>query len=291
MGWLIPKAFNVLEHSFPMVNDPWDATKPRPSSLQYFTRRKVRTLERAASVRYLWSNYYHFFFDTLPQFRVLDAMGVPRDVPVLVPEYVPHVRFVREFLELSDFLAGRELIVQPRTEYVKVLRHTYVAKETCYSSAVFDVVSSLKPHLHAEKTDARVFVWRDPRGSRALTNDSEIAGIAKGHGFQVVDGARTSLREQISLFASARLVVGVHGAGLTNIIFRNRRPLTLLEIFPRDNTPEFYNHVCIQFGYEYDRVLGGPLDSRRHFYLDPTVFEAALVATTSRAFRDETEAV
>lgn len=275
MGWLIPKAFQMLEQSFPMVNDPWDAVKPRPSTIGYLTHKAVTTLDRAVSVRYLWSNYYHFFLDTLPQFHLLDALGVPREVPVVIPEYVSRIRFVQDFRELSDFLSGREFVVQRRGDYVKVLRHTYVAKDTCHPQAIFDVLDTLKPHLD-DRGNGKIYVRRDSRLPRALQNDAEIAGIAERHGFRVVDTAAISLREQITLFASARLVAGVHGAGLTNIIFRNRRPLTLLELFPANLAPEFYKNLCIQFGYDYERLLGGPLDARNSFYLDPIAFETAL---------------
>ena len=259
-----------------MVHDPWDGVKPRPSTFTYLARRATTTLDRAISVRYLWSNYYHFFFDTLPQIRLLDALGVARDVPVLVPEYVTRVPFVRDFFELSNFLQGRELLVQKRGDYTKVASHTFVAKDTYCPPAIFDVLSSLGSHLGDAAGDLRVFIRRDPGGPRALSNDAEIGDIAERHGFMIVDPATMTLREQITLFKRARVVVGGHGAGLTNIIFRNRRPLRLLELFPSDLTPDFYRGICIQFGYAYDRLLGSALDERKHFHVDAQAFEAAL---------------
>jgi hypothetical protein len=276
-GWLIPRPFRVIQESFPLVNDPWDGTKPRPSTWDYFVRRRIAvTLEHAISLPFAWHNYYHFFLDALPQLLVLEALGVSRDIPVVVPEQFATTRFVTEFRQLSTLLDGRTFIVQKPGEYVRVLTTTYVAKDTSFSPALFRILDSLNHVSMAAAGPERIYLRRNPSGPRALANDLEITTIAERYGYVAVDTAKLSLREQIALFRGARLVVGIHGAGLTNIMFRRGNNLRLLEISPADLGSTHYRSLCTQLGHEYSRLSGGQLGPDRRFHLDPAQFERAL---------------
>jgi hypothetical protein len=275
-SWLIPQPMRVLEESFPMVNDPWDGMKPRPSTWRYALRRKEVTLDRAISVSYAWHNYYHFFVDALPQLLLLDALGVSRDIPVVVPEQFATTRFVRDFQQLSTVLEGRTIVVQEPGVYVRVLDATYVAKDVFFSPALHRILDTLPPKSPAGSGPDRIYLRRDPAGPRSLLNDAEISRIAERYGYVPVDTAPMSLREQIALFSGARAVVGIHGAGLTNILFRRGRPLRLLELSPADLRSTHYRSICVQFGYAFQRVSGGAMVENDRFFLPADRFEQAL---------------
>ncbi|MBW4022317.1 MAG: glycosyltransferase family 61 protein [Proteobacteria bacterium] len=65
---------------------------------------------------------------------------------------------------------------------------------------------------------AKLFVTRHAR-ERPLLNQDAVAAALRERGFVVVDPARMTLAEQISLFKGATTVVGPLGAALTNIAF------------------------------------------------------------------------
>jgi hypothetical protein len=56
--------------------------------------------------------------------------------------------------------------------------------------------------------------------------------------------------------------VGIHGAGLANIVFRANAPMSLLEMFPPISVPSFeappphYFWLATQLGFEYDLLFG-----------------------------------
>ena len=65
-----------------------------------------------------------------------------------------------------------------------------------------------------------IYVYRGPQGSnRLLLNEDELAARLAAMGIEVVKLERLPVAQQIALFASAKLVVGAHGAGLANIVF------------------------------------------------------------------------
>jgi hypothetical protein len=55
--------------------------------------------------------------------------------------------------------------------------------------------------------------------SRSPIDEPELESIAQGQGFRVLQAAQLTLEEQARLFSSARAVVGLHGAALSNTIW------------------------------------------------------------------------
>ena len=86
---------------------------------------------------------------------------------------------------------------------------------------------ALPPRPHARATPSAVFVARSRQGGRhlgaraydALAAAFRSAGVELRH---CCEWSTMSACEQVALFASAGIVVGMHGAGLTNIAFTPR---------------------------------------------------------------------
>jgi len=109
----------------------------------------------------------------------------------------------------------------------------------------------------------------------------EIETIARRLGFDVIDPGSMSLEEQIAAFSQAGTVVGLHGAGLTNILFRGRRPMKLLEIMPPYRIPLCFYAIARKYGFAYDYIVGSGAPSNKlglkySYWLDPTSFESKL---------------
>lgn len=69
------------------------------------------------------------------------------------------------------------------------------------------------------RTGRRIYVSRITSAARPLENERELIEIAQSHGFEVVDPGTLSFPQQVALFAEASIVLGPHGAGLTNAAF------------------------------------------------------------------------
>jgi hypothetical protein len=49
--------------------------------------------------------------------------------------------------------------------------------------------------------------------------------------------------------------MGIHGAALTNIIFRRNKPLKFMELYPDCYLDPFYYWICIQYNFDYAAML------------------------------------
>jgi capsular polysaccharide biosynthesis protein len=73
-----------------------------------------------------------------------------------------------------------------------------------------------------------------------------------------------SFEEQVNAMKGAEVIVGAHGAGLTNMVFTKQA--RVLEVFPADHiVPNCYDHLAERCGHEYYWLVAGRLGSNDAF--------------------------
>lgn len=95
----------------------------------------------------------------------------------------------------------------------------------------------------------RLFVLRRNTTKRFAVNQDEVAEALEPLGFLAVDPGSLTFEEQIALFSGAELIVGCHGAALTNILFAPAGA-TLIELRGRVLQP-FFGNLAAQRGMRY----------------------------------------
>lgn len=70
-----------------------------------------------------------------------------------------------------------------------------------------------------KRTGQKLLVWRHSHEKRNVVNSDEVVSFFKANGYQIIYPTDHSFEQQIQIFACASHVVGILGAGLTNIIF------------------------------------------------------------------------
>ena len=112
----------------------------------------------------------------------------------------------------------------------------------------------------------RLFISRDDAGSRLILNWPEIMPILLAWDYEIVRLSDLSVMQQIELFASAAYVVGVHGAGLTNVIF-SLPGLRVLEILPPLAASSTYWTLCSAMDHRYHALIAEDPEMTRPDYI------------------------
>jgi hypothetical protein len=256
MGYAITKGHRLIPQSL------WGAYVHRlkPAYLKYlFKQRRTLQLPVAIPLQYGWSNYWHFFNDVIGAIALADAAGMPNDVPLLIPEGLAQKRFYQEILALSPALQKRNWILQSSDTNV-YLQEAHFFGPALGGQENFDAVLryiNFDAVLRTEPAgNRRIFVGRRPDRGRNILNMDEVRRTLDRHSFAYVECDDLTVRQQIDLFQHAAYVVGIHGAGLTNIAFRRGRPMKLLEIFSADYSNPCYYWLCTQYGFNYYSLVG-----------------------------------
>jgi hypothetical protein len=175
--------------------------------------------------------YYHWLLDALPRLAVIEQFEALQSLPLIVPESL--TGFQRDSLALGGIPPQRLAGFDGRCARVDRLYFPQLLGPTGNPSphAVSWLRSRFQAQMVAEPaTLRRLYVSRSDAPKRRVLNEDRIIDFLRAHGFEIICPGRLSLAEQIALFSQAGVVVGPHGAGLTNIVFAPAGA-TLIEFF------------------------------------------------------------
>ena len=147
-------------------------------------------------------------------------------------------------------------------------------------------LKKLAQAMHANVAPApgrakKIYVSRSDAALRRLINEGELTTILGELGFQKIVMSEHSWADQIDLLASADVVVGPHGMGLTMMAFNMRQP-RLVEIFNPTLGSGAYALMARAYGMDYHAVSGHETDPRTRDYSISREEIDGIVALVSR---------
>jgi len=229
-------------------------------------------------------HYYHFIFDRLPKlYYLLNHFDVGRE-PIVVLTNTDLPGFQRDTYEfIARQFSNVRFEAVPTNERWNVDCLYYVdnfqsVPRTLASTSYLAFIRSLVVNgygLGAPHRTRRLYVSRSDAKLRRISNECDLLPILARRGFEVVLPGRLSFRDQIALFMSAEVVIGPHGAGLTNGLFARNRS-RVLELFPANHLREHYFLLTIAMGQSYRALIGGVGDRNECFAVNAAELEGAL---------------
>ena len=189
-------------------------------------------------------NVCHLWFDKLPRvYELQDA--VPKLDHFLLLSANNYVSQIAELLDLSLFDLARlnGTLCTIRADTLVISSNSARPAHPghfCYSH--FDtprrIMAQRLPRPDGPRH--RVYVDRAGAETRRLINATEVEKVLQRHGFQSVQLETLTFQEQYTALANAEAVVGVHGAGLANILFCQPGTPVIEILPPRYATPAFW---------------------------------------------------
>ncbi|MGC9525761.1 MAG: tetratricopeptide repeat protein [Limnospira sp.] len=204
--------------------------------------------------------YFHWMVDVLPRIELLRRAGVDFD---RVDGFVVNSRqlpFQRETLNRLGI---------PESKMIESDRVPYIQARQLLVPSFASPTGWLQPwgleflrrtFLQQLEGDAgdypdRIYVSRATARHRRVLNEEEVMAVLNPLGFVRILPEQLSFSQQVALFSRAKVVVGPHGSGLTNLAFC--RPGTkALEFISPHYDRHYYWVISQALGLEHYSITG-----------------------------------
>jgi hypothetical protein len=204
------------------------------------------------------TGYFHWLLEIMP--NVLDALDVAPDARILISH--KRARYVTDALKM---LFGEKAVEERcvvRTIPQVCSRFIMPACEP-YSGFVHPRnVEMLRKAFQSEeknvglKEGRKLYISRREAPKRAVENEQEIEDSLEKIGFEIVCLEKLRFQEQIAIMSGASVIVGMHGAGLGNMIWA-RKPCCVVEVFPIGCYNDCFARLALTCEYDYSMIRCG----------------------------------
>jgi capsular polysaccharide biosynthesis protein len=179
----------------------------------------------------------HCIFDAIPQLLFWEAEIKRGQMKIGLSDAIPP--WFQDMLGMWGFVR-QHFLVLPREPML--LRSAIVCTALTSLTTYYPHTETIRlfrnslPALDAPSRPARLYITRDNTttfSAREVENEEEVIAAVKALGFRVVDPSKLPYTEQRRLFASADMIVGVHGSAFANIIWC-REGTKIVDLMPDD---------------------------------------------------------
>jgi hypothetical protein len=190
----------------------------------------------------LYHNYFHWITQALPAIDFsLRRDGQVRTVALGLPVLRP---WQEESLRLLGYDGIKRVTLDDTTKFygfknVEFNGLVNGGASFCLSGTAYQTYSRLWQEVPKQSPEGRkIYIARTDSLRRRMRNENALLDAMRARGFEIVVPGALTLTEQIRVFREASVVVGPHGAGLTNIVFCE--PGTIVY----ELVPDHYPNIC-----------------------------------------------
>jgi hypothetical protein len=184
----------------------------------------------------IWEvNFCHWLVDTLPRLALLGPRRRAADFNVIVGPYAAPFQTdslvalgiapERIFTASGNATFRCDRMLVP-TDLGRICHPAYKA-----SSWATDFLRSGFPSPTSSPRPSRVYLSRGDASRRKIINDAELIHALGARGFRTIYLSELTFLEQSALLREATTVIGLHGAGLSHVVFMPSGG-SVIEVFP-----------------------------------------------------------
>jgi len=264
------------------------------SLLSLICVRKVVKIERALFLTNSNSvNFFHWFLDVLQKTEgLVGLLGQEafRDFTIVLP-----ANHKNQFMKDSLKAFGLDCRWLEKNQLAIINRMILIPDIAPTGNYRKDVVQRLSKRLtdHFSKDcdlsneKTKVYITRKNAKKRKIINEDQLITDLIKKELVIVDFDNLTFREQLSYILSANILVSLHGAGLTHMLWM-KRPAKVLEIRARnDGLNNCYYTLASDLDLEYHYAIADKTDPAKStqladYVIDPVVFENKLLGMLNR---------
>lgn len=224
-------------------------------------------------------NYFHWFTEVLP--KMIYAQQKNRNSLF----FIPFTLRKYQTLSLELFKIKYKMATHAVTCLYRVHTIEKFTAMGCYHAGLLATIRTrlLESINQIEKTK-RIYITRRNASRRTIVNEAEVCAVMQKQGFEIVDFDGLDFHSQVAISRDASVMVSLHGAALTNMIFMKPRSV-VLEFVPRnEQNDKCYFTLAGTMNLKYYYLacdIDGPSYVFSNYYVDTALLDLVIASILS----------
>ncbi len=195
------------------------------------------------------NGYFHWTIDTLP--KILITKNIDKKISLALPDTL-NIKFVVQSLKKFKV---QHFFMKKGYKY-HFNQAIYIGELYPSGSPRKNILNNLRNKIKQNlKSYKKIYISRNNSQRRKISNEKELIKILKKYNFKIIYSENLSFSKQISLFSSAKYVIGLHGAGISNILWMKKNS-KLFELKPeKDLFLNCYFNMAELLGIKYAYII------------------------------------
>ena len=218
-------------------------------------------------------NFFHWFFDVLPRLGIYERNLNPKNINYLL---CPNLN--------SWQIKSLQLLGFTKEQLLSSVKYRHIFSNTIYTTShpwnfnsdiandienIPEWISVWLKKKFLNKKSEKIFpkkIYIDRSDSisnlkkfRSIINEKEIIEYLKKKNFELIQLSKLNLEDEIKIFNDAEIVVGLQGAGFTNLIWSNNKT-KIIELRSK-HTNKLYQNLAKQNKINFNFIESEPIGS------------------------------
>jgi len=247
---------------------------------------KVRKVIRLKNVLFLTNfystNFFHWIGDVLQK---LEALDLKRDFDLK--------KYTVPVPSTCNIPLAKHTLQKYDVQFAILEENQIVVSDTLLNIPLISPTGNFRPDLMKRMRERfsnsykvsnigeRIFITREYASKRKILNEKELKPVLAKYRFRIVAMESLSIEEQIKVAANADVLAGLHGAGLTHMLWMNEGS-KILEIRAIDDAKNnlFFSlasDLNLRYYYMFAEPTNKKLTTQKtDFIINPEKFEQTL---------------
>ena len=217
------------------------------------------------------NNFSHWLLDILPRLKILEKYKSINEIDYFLFPEIKH-NYQYETLKILDIplekilnnkkyrhLQSSKMIVTSHPWHTKGYVHKEIInipkwiilwlREKFLTSATYE---NINDKIFIDRSDSSFDHCQ-------IINTNEVWNFLKNRGFKKYRLTEINFMNQIGIFNNAKIIVGAHGAGMTNMIF-SKPKCKVIELKPRHHINKFFKRVSEINDLDHKEIISEDLE-------------------------------
>ena len=222
-------------------------------------------------------NFFHWNLDVLQKLEFIDKIRdqiLDSNLKIIIPN-----DHKDDYFQNTLQAFGIDFYFQKKNEIIfarnSILLPDIAPTGNFRKELILKLNNRMRKHWINNKTITlnknRIYISRKNAPRRKLINESEIIPILKKYGFTIVDFDILNFKEQLSYILNCEILVGVHGSGLSHMLWMKQKS-KILEIRTRNNRfDNCFFTLASDLDHDYFYTFADKIDLKKSNHLSDLI--------------------